>query len=193
MGNENRISPLTALIVGIFGTGAIGIACGTAVVMYGMRIVDGKASSVLSFADRTIGDLPELLANLPPTLADLLNDRRAPEYASQIEVKTDLVVDDRGHVRPALRISNKGDEVVSLLAVRVAALDQRSRPVGEWTEVVATPIAIDDEWRGPLMPGTDRYLVGSYSWGGLRVDDVAALTTAYEVSEVRVWRGNDKS
>ena len=191
--STNRVSPLTALVIGIFGTGAVAIACGTAVLLYGMRIVDGKASSVISLAENAIGGLPELLENLPPTIADVFNDRRAPEYAAQLAVEGSLMADERGNVRPALRITNRGDQVVSLLAVRVAALDGKNRPVGEWTEMAATPFAIDDDWRGPLMPGTERYLVGSSWWRGRPIGDVAELRTAIEISEVRVWRGNEKS
>jgi len=54
--------------------------------------------------------------------------------------------------------------------------------------VVATPLAIDDDWRGPLMPGATRYVVlsGSRSLAG-KVGTVTAVT---EIGEVRVWVGN---
>lgn len=73
-----------------------------------------------------------------------------------------------------------------MLAVRVAALDARRTPVREWTEVVATPIAIDHEWRGPLMPGATRHVVLS-SWRNFPADKADALLVAPEISEIRVW------
>lgn len=194
MTGPTRMSPLTALFLGIFGTGAVAIACGTAMVLFGMGIIDSKAGEVLRFAEGTIDEtlvtLPKLLESLPETIDDLFNDRRAPDYADSIDVEADFVVDERsGGLRPVLSITNEGDRVVTLLAVRLAALDEHKRPLGEWTEVVATPVAIDNDWRGLLMPGKTRHVVTS-SWRSLPTKDPRSLSPHVEISEIRVWQGD---
>ncbi len=197
MTGHARMSPLTALFLGLFGVGAVGIASGTAVVLYGMRIIDTKATDVLGFAegslDGLLGTLPELLESLPPTLADVLNDRRVPEYAAEIDIDAAFVTDDRnGGLRPVLTITNNGSEVVSLLAVRVAALNANRVPIREWTEVVATPIAIDGEWRGLLFPGETRYVVMSRR-RGLSAKNAETVMGVAEISEIRVWQSPNES
>ena len=197
MTGHARMSPLTALFLGLFGVGAVGIASGTAVVLYGMRIIDSKASDVLGFAEGSLAGvldtLPELLESLPPTLADVLNDRRVPEYAAEIDIDAAFVTDDRnGGLRPVLTITNNGSEVVSLLAVRVAALNANKVPIREWIEVVATPIAIDGDWRGPLFPGKTRYVVMS-GWRGLPAKNADTVMGVAEISEIRVWQSPDES
>ncbi|MEK7711071.1 MAG: hypothetical protein AAB341_04165 [Planctomycetota bacterium] len=179
---------MTALFLGVFFVGAVTIGSAATVVLYGMRIVDTKASALIRFAGNTVEGLPELVQSLPPAIGDLLHDRRAPEYAGKINVEVKLVADDAsGVVRPVLTVRNTGDEVVSLLAVRVAALDANGVPVNDWTEVVATPLAIDDDWRGPLMPGATRYVVlsGSRSLAG----KAGTVTAVAEIGDVRVWEG----
>lgn len=188
MNNPTRMSPMTALFLGVFFVGAVTIGSAATVVLYGMRIVDTKASALIRFAGNTVEGLPELVQSLPPAIGDLLHDRRAPEYAGKINVEVKLVADDAsGVVRPVLTVRNTGDEVVSLLAVRVAALDANGVPVNDWTEVVATPLAIDDDWRGPLMPGATRYVVlsGSRSLAG----KAGTVTAVAEIGDVRVWEG----
>jgi hypothetical protein len=186
------MSPLTAFFLGLFGVGAVGIASGAAIVLVTLSIVDSRSSDILGFADNTIGGtlkaLPEFLESLPPTVDDLLKDRRAPEYASQIDVKVDFASGELSKgLRPVMAITNNGDEVVSLLAVRVAALDSRNLPIREWTEVVATPLAVCDEWRGVLYPGNTRYVVVS-GWSNIRPDQADSITGVAEISQIRVWQ-----
>jgi hypothetical protein len=192
MNGHTRMSPLTALVVGIFAIGGIGIASGTAVVLYGMRIISTGSSEIMGFADSTIRStlesLPELLQGLPPVLKDALNDRAAPEYATSLDVRVNFLGDESSSSpRPVLTITNKGNQVVSLLGVRVAALNTHGLPLREWTEVVATPLAIDDEWRGPLMPGNTRYVVLS-GCRGLAAETTESITGAVEISQIRVLR-----
>ncbi len=187
MNTQTRMSPLTALFLGIFGVASVAITAAGATVLYGLRILDNKSSAIISFAGETIDGLPELLAALPPALGDVLNDRRAPEYASSLDVGVRFVSDpETGSVRPVITVENKGDEVVSMLAVRVAAMDRDGVPVRDWTAVVATPIAIDDDWRGPLMPGATRHVV-LRRWKSLRLDSSDVVAGAIEISDVRVW------
>lgn len=191
MVEKRRMSPLTALFIGFFGLAGVGAMSLTTVVVYSMSVVEGKIDRVLGVAEGAITNLPEIIESLPPAVGDLLNDRRAPSYAGAIDVDVDFVVDERhGRVRPAIAITNNGDEVVTMLALRVAALNEASAPIGEWTEVVATPIAIDDEWRGPLYPGNTRHVVLGSSYRGVSGAQAKDLQAAVEVADVRVWRGD---
>lgn len=190
MVTQKRMSALTALVLGVAGVMAVGIASGSAVVAYTLHVAGGNANAILGFAENTVKGLPELIESLPPALGDILNDHRAPSYTSHIDVDVKFVANAAGdRYRPVLTVTNAGSEVVSMLAVRVAALSEEGVPVGEWTELVATPIALDDnDWRGPLMPGTPRHiLVGG--WRGLYDSPVSSLAPVVEISDVRVWTG----
>ncbi len=188
---RTRMSPMTAMFLGLFFVGGLGIASATTVVLYTMRIVDHKASSILQFADHTVTGLPELLKSLPPALADMLHDRRAPEYAGKLDVNVKFINDEDAGLQPVLTIKNTGDEVVSMLALRVAALDANGTPRRDWTEVVATPLSVDNDWRGPLMPGETRYVVlhGSRSLGR-KAESMVAVA---EIGDVRVWDRESKT
>ena len=191
---KRRMSPLTALFLGIWIVGGIGIASGTAITLHALSIIDGNVSTVVSLVEGTIDDLPALVESLPDAVGTALNDRREPEYADRIQVNLDFVADDRsGRLRPTLTIRNVGSEVVSLLAVRAAALEDGRVPVAEWTEVVATPLAIADEWRGPLMPGATRHVVVGSPWRSISPVDAENITGAVEISELRVWNGNQSA
>ncbi|UCE60866.1 MAG: hypothetical protein JSU63_03770 [Phycisphaerales bacterium] len=192
MNEHKRMSPLTALFLGAFGVGAIGITCATGVVLFSLSMVDGHASTILGFATDTVEGLPELLRALPPGVNDVLSQRRAPGYASQIDVKATLVENGRaGTVRPVLTVTNSGDEAVSILALRVAVLNEDGIPVGEWTEVVATPLAIDGPWRGPILPGSSRHVVLRGAWRGL-TSGYDSLTPEVEIADVFVWTPTDE-
>ena len=188
MNVQKRMSPITAFFLGIFSVIAIGIASGTLITLYGMYVIDAKASSVLGLAKGTITGLPDLLDSLPPAVSDVLNDRRAPEYAAQLEIDVHLITDERsGGVRPVLTVTNTGDEVVSMLAVRVAALNADSVPLRDWTQVVATPLAIEDDWRGPLFPHGQRHVVLPGFLSRRLIGEVQRLSTVSEISELRLW------
>ena len=193
MNTQTRMSPLTALFLGIFGVGGVGIVAGAAIVLYTLRIVDSKAGALIGFAEHTVEALPDLIDALPPAIGDVLSDRRAPDYAANLEVSVRFVANEQSEgIRPVVSVSNKGKEVVSMLAVRVAALDASKVPVREWTEVVATPIAVDDDWRGPLMPGATRHVVLS-TWRSFPADKAESLSAAPEISELRIWEPKDRA
>ncbi len=189
MMNQTRMSPLTAMVIGIFGTGGVAIVAVSAIVLSGMRIIDTKASAIIDLAEGTVMGLPDLLESLPPALADLLDDRRAPAYASEIDIDVTFAPHQRrGGVRPVLTVTNNGSEVVSLLGVRIVALNKDQVPVREWTEMVATPIGLDDnDWRGPLMPGSTRYVMVS-CWPTIDEDKAEGLTAVTETTNIRVWK-----
>jgi hypothetical protein len=185
MTQNTRMSPLTAFFLGLFGVGAVAIGCVTAVALRGLSMVDSKTSSLINLVDGTVDGLPELLASLPPALGDVLNDRRAPEYAANVDVQLDFLPADDG-IRPVLTVSNKGTEVISMLAIRVAALSDRKLPLSDWTHVVATPVAIDDDWPGPLYPGNKRHLV-LHRTRTVPATMADSLEGAVEIADVRVW------
>lgn len=192
MRDHRPMSPLTALFIGFFGAGAIGIACGSGVILYGMSMIDGHASTVLGFAADTVEGLPGLLRALPPVVDDILSQRRALDYASRIDVEARLVEGGRaGTVRPVLTIKNTGDEAVSILAVRVAVLNEDGVPVAEWTEVVATPLAVEGSWRGPILPGSSRHVLLQDAWRGLS-KDYESLTPVVEIADVFVWKPSEE-
>jgi hypothetical protein len=190
---QKRMSPLTALFIGLWFTGAVMIAAVTSVVLYGMRIVDKKATTVLSFAEDAVGNLPALVEALPRAVEQALGDRRAADYGKYLDVRVEFAAGGRsGGWGPVLTIHNTGSGVVSLLALRVAALNPRGIPQAEWTEVVATPLAFDDDWRGPILPGSTRHVVlGRRS--SLPADSIAELNAAVEITDVRVWEPNGGS
>lgn len=189
--HNGRMSPFTAFFLGLFGVAAVGLIAATAITLSAVHTIDKQATSIVGFVANSIDGLPELIDSLPPALGDILDDRRAPEYAAEIAIKVNLITDDRGHLRPVMTIENKGGEMITMLAVRVAALNADNVPVREWTEVVATPIAIDHDWRGPIMPGKVRHVVGSRAYRGGPIDKLSKLSVATEISDIRVWTGMD--
>ena len=182
---QQRMSPLTAIVFGIFGTGAVAIASVTTIVIYTMSIVDRNASTLIDLAENGVESLPEFIERLP-ALADAIGGQRRFDYADKLDVKVRFVPTSReGRMRPVMTITNRGHEVVSTLAIRVAAVSGSNVPLHEWTEVVATPIAVVDEWRGPIMPGATRHVVlSSRSFHQIAPQDVTAVT---EFSEIRIW------
>ncbi len=193
MESQRRTSPLTALFCGLFFMGAVIVAGATTVVLYGMRIVDKKTNTVLGLVQDGVGNLPAIIQSLPPAVEQALGDQRAPEYAKNLEIRAELVPTSRsGGVAPVLTIKNAGGDVVSLLAVRVAALDARGIPQAEWTEVVATPLAFDDDWRGPILPHSTRHVVLS-RWRAQSPEPPGGWTSVCEISDVRVWQPRERS
>lgn len=189
MQEARRMSPLTALFLGLFGVIGVGIASGTLITFVCLQIVDDKVGTLIGLAEDTIDGLPELVDSLPPAVGELLNDHRVPQYASHIEVDVDLLADKKSNtLRPVLTVTNDGDEVVSMLAVRVAILNEDGIPLGDWTQIVATPIAVEDEWRGPLFPGNTRHIVCSRYRGSRNVPADVVVTAQTEISELRIWR-----
>ncbi|MBI1824880.1 MAG: hypothetical protein HY287_03265 [Planctomycetes bacterium] len=192
MNNPTRMSPLTAFFAGLFGCASIAIAAVTIIVLDGMKMADRNISNVTHLAKQVIDGLPEIMDSLPSALADALHDRRDPAYATSLETKVQFVEDGRGDgVRPVLDITNKGDRVVSMLGIRVAAMNDRGVPVRDWTEVVATPIAINDDWRGPLFPHETRHVV--LRRGMLRGPSAGTLKGEIEVCDIRVWEAEDRT
>lgn len=187
----NKGGFLTALFKGLFGTIMVIVICGTAVGLYGMRMVDRNFSLI---TEGTLSTVPELIAALPawreaskclpPAIADALDDRYAPEYRANLAVSSRIVLrgadQDRGTV--VIEVTNNGPETVSVLAVRAVVEDESVTHLLELPIYVATPFqgTCCDEWRGPLPPGETRRVAQ-------RIRDVVGEPKLHvEVSDVRV-------
>jgi hypothetical protein len=179
---------LSALAMGLSAIIIAFIVCCTVVIIYGMNFAGEKSEELVSLAEEAIRGLPKLQESLPPALADMLNDRRQPDYSSQLTItpKTILLPDNEGTVKTTIEIVNNGNEVVSLLSLRVVVLTSQNDIITESNEFAATPIAADnDRWRGPLMPGSRRYFVTSR--GGLPVYSADELKPEVEITDIRIW------
>ena len=169
-----------------------GLLCGTGVVLYGMRIFDHKTGSLVEVAQETIRSLPELQRNLPPVLADALSDERRPDYIKKLEVSASLngESDRHGRLRPTVVVKNTGDELVSLISLRVVILDADGHALTSANLWAASPMAVDDpNWCGPLQPGATRTLTPFVYIGRMedgRRDKAAKVEC--EITDVRVWK-----
>lgn len=166
------------------------ISC-TVVVLYGVHLAGEKSERVITLAQSAVRGLPEFQQSLPPVLSDMLDDRRQPDYSGKLDIAAKLTSRPgvHGGTRTAIEIVNNGQEVVSLLSLRVILVDEQDRLLCESQEWAATPFATDGEWRGPIMPGSRRYFVCSRICG-YDVSPVDNLRPEVEITELRVWNGS---
>ena len=185
---------LSALAMGVSAVIIAFIVSCTVVIIYGMHFASNKSEELVSLAEEAIRGLPELQEALPPVLADMLNDRRQPDYSSQLTITptTTLLPADNGTVKTRIEIVNNGKQVVSFLSLRLVVLTSNNEVITESDEIAATPIAAGNErWRGPLMPGSHRYLV--VSRGSLPVYSADELKPQVEITDIRIWNGEKGS
>jgi len=177
---------LSALFHGVFGFLTVVVLCASGLGIYGLHIADGTVGAVLNLTGSIVSGLPEWQQNLPPLLAETLDDRRAPDYRDQIDVSVRTVPSprDRDRELTVVEVVNRGSETVTVLALTVVLEDADGVPCREMRTYAATPVTIDeDEWRGPLLPDSRRrFTVCRYGHD----DD---LTATVEISELRVWNG----
>ncbi len=180
---HKRIGFFPAVVLGGSAVLITTIVCATGIAGYSLAIVNQKSGSLLALGKAAIGGLPELKKSLPPFLADAISDTRRPDYIDKIQVSGRLIadVDNPELFRVVLEVKNSGSEVVSLLPLHAVLEEADGSPLREWTEYAATPIAGEDEWRGPLMPGSTRQIRTSLrSRKGDR-------KVSCEISDLRVW------
>lgn len=181
---RKRLGFFSIAIISIAGVVMTVIVCASALAFRGLAIVDRKADTLTGIATDLVKALPEYREALPPALADALDDERRPDYLSNLKIDARLVeADSRGHSRGVVEVTNNGEEIVSMLSIRVVGLDRGDEPVWERSTWGATPIQIEDDWRGPLMPGVTRR-IPIRMWPH---DRASALSC--EVTEIRVWKG----
>ncbi len=180
---KRRMGFGTALVLGLSGIIISGIAAGTGITIYGMRIFNDKSDSLVGFAGETLKNLPEYKKALPPALADAIDDVRMPEYRDQVSVDVKWVNSSTAKRwrKSVVEVKNKGDRTISLMSMRLVGMDGDGDPIMEESAYAATPIQIDNDWRGPLLPHeTRRFVVSCYD------KDVATMTP--EITDLRVWR-----
>jgi len=170
----------------------ITISC-TVVVIYGMNFVGDQSEKLVSSVTGVIRGLPELQDSLPPVLADILDDRRQPDYRDRIEITARInpLADHGGRMRTVIEVVNNGNETISLLSLRVIILDAHDEVLAESNEWAATPIAADNDWRGPLMPGSRRRFV-SCPHRVIHTSSLNNLRTEVEITDIRIWNGRDR-
>lgn len=174
----------STLAYGVSGVLITAIVCGTGIVCYGFSILDRKSHDLASLGKELVATIPGILEALPPALGDAINDRRDPGYRSQLDIDVSLASDLDGRwLRPVVTVTNRGAETVSLLALRLVLADESGVPVDERVSYAATPLAVRDEWRGPILPGETR-TYATRLYGRAR-----GVRPMFEVTEVRVWNG----
>jgi len=177
------MSFLSSLVWGICSVIMVTVICASALVFYSLAIVDTKADSVVELVEDLIGgDIPGIAKSVP-ILADALNNERRLEYVDDLDISVRLDEHPQRHdlMQAVVSVANEGQEQVSLLCMRVVITDGKGRIVDEDTECIATPIPLDDNMPGPLLPGyTRRLTVGTFK----SIEDPSA---EYEISEIRVW------
>lgn len=181
MNERPRMSPFTALFLMIGGVSITGICAGTVILLYAVNAGLTRVDRVSGLVEHTLDNLPEIIDALPLEMVGPL----APQYADELSVDAQLTPYGwKGSLAPSVTITNNGAEVVTLLTVNVAAIDGQGRVVEEWSEIVATPIGLGDDLRGPILPnGTRRVVLDGHHWhntvhGG-------DLTPVCEISELR--------
>ena len=164
------------------------ISC-TVVIIYGIHFAGDRSEKLVSLVGDAIGELPELRKALPPALADVLDDRRQPGYAAELDISavTALTPDQHRMVCTKVEVTNKGSQIVSLLCLRIVVFGPDGQILSESNEWAATPIAADHDWRGPLMPGSHRYFVSHRRALPVFLGD--SLRTEVEITDLRVWNG----
>ena len=177
---------LSAIVIAV-------IVSATVILLYTVHLASDKSERVITLAQSAVRGLPEFQRSLPPALADMLNDRRQPDYAGQLAITAKVTArpGSHGRTRTAIEVVNNGPEVVSLLSLRVVLLDEHDELLSESQEWAATPVAIENDWRGPLMPGSKRRFV---CWRSCPRDvgPLDVITPEIEITELRVWNGSER-
>ena len=177
---------LTAFFQGLFGLAIVVVICVSGLGFFALSRVDNQVQNVLDLASGVVEGLPQWAEQLPPVLADGLNDHRAPEYRKnvKISVRSENSPRDDGRQVAVVTVENTGSETVSVLALRIVYANGDGVPVTEQRVYAATPIMIDEgDWRGLLFPDTTRKFAVPR-----RFPD-GDLTPTYEIAELRVWNG----
>jgi hypothetical protein len=183
----NKGGFLASLAKGVFGTVMVLLVCGTALGLYGMHVFNSDVhlftGQVGDIVQGVLARLPDLQKALPPILADACNDRRAIDYRDSVQLTARLERARQGGRDGVvvLEVKNNGKEAISLLTARVVVQDESDSPVCELSIVVATPLQIEDEWRGPLQPGETRIVPRRLT------EVVGEVKVSTEVTDLRVF------
>ena len=168
---NKKMSFLASLVWGTCSVVIVTVICTSGVVFYGLHIVE-----------KTIDDLPSIVKKVP-MLRDALSSERRIDYIDDLDVEIGFTdhpyYEDR--MRAVVTITNGGQELVSWLSIRVVVTDGKGNVLDEDVEMIATPVALDDDFPGPLVPGrTRRFTICTFK----RSDHPSA---EYEITDLRVW------
>ena len=168
---NKKMSFLASLVWGTCSVIIVTIACASGIVFYGLHIVESA-----------IDDLPSIVKKVP-MLRDALSDERRIDYIDELDIKIGFTdhpyYEDR--MRAIATITNGGQELVSWLSIRVVVSDDVGNVLDEDSAMVATPVALDDDFPGPLVPGrTRRFTICTFK----RSDHPSAQ---FEITDLRVW------
>jgi hypothetical protein len=169
-----------------FGLLIVIVICAAAIGIYALNIVDRQIISVTHDLKSGLAAWREILP-----FADALNDRRAADYRGSIDVSARLLAPNgsRRESIVVVDVANRGDETVSFLTLRVVLEDERQVPARELTIVAATPLAIEDEWVGPLMPASQtegRAYEGTRRFWQYVAGAEADWTPRVEITDLRI-------
>lgn len=180
-----RTSFLSALVYGVFGFLTTVVLCASGVGVYALHIADGRAGDLLGIGESILAGWPDWQNALPPALTDAIQDRRAPDYLSQMDVSVSIEPHEDGrYARAIVEVTNNGPETVTMMALNVSFENENHTPLSDFVSYAATPFAIDDgDWRGPLLPGSTRRYGRT-----IRHANANDLTAVVEVSELRIWQ-----
>lgn len=167
---HKRMSFLASLVWGVCGVIMVCVICSAGVVLYALSVVDDA-----------INDLPALVKSVP-FLDEAISSVRRVDYIDDLDIEMSFSKDLRhqDRMRVVATVVNEGEEVVSLLVMRVVVSDQYGNLVDEDTRVLATPFGFDDNMPGPLLPGAKR----RQTTGTFRYVDEPSIE--YEISHIRV-------
>lgn len=166
------------------------VICITVLLIYGMHFVGEKSEAIITIAENAVQGLPAFQESLPPVLADMLNDHREPGYRDQLEVtvQPSTSPNNRNEIGSAIKVVNNGSEVVTLLSLRIVILNSNDEILTESNEWVVTPFAIENDWPGPLMPGSERYFSSSRH-SVYPIPSANELRAEAEITDIRIWNG----
>lgn len=176
---------LSAFAYGLFGFLTATVVCATGLGFYGLHVANNSAGEIIGIGGNLIESLPEWREKFPPVLSDMLKDRRDQTYRENVELDVRLAdepISGHDHYRMlVINATNRGDETITLMNVRVVLLDENDVPIRSESTYAATPVTIEGEWRGPLLPGATRRC-GIPIW---KCPD--NLKPAVEITDLRVW------
>ncbi len=168
---NKKMSFLASLVWGTCSVIIVTVVCLSGVAFYGLHIVE-----------KSIDDLPSIV-NKVPMLRDALSSERRIDYIDDLDIKIDFTdhPDYEDYMRAVATITNGGKELVSWLSIRVVVTDDMGNILDADVETIATPVALDDDFPGPLVPGGTRPItICTFK----RSDHPSAQ---YEVTDLRVW------
>ncbi len=179
---HKRMSFLASLVWGICSVIMVTVICSSGIVFYSLHIIDSTTETLPQFVMNALDGLPTTLKS-GPIVADILSDERRVDYADELDIEVRVTDDPRydNRMRAVATVVNNGQELISLLCLRVVISDGAGNIVDSDIEFVATPFPIDEDLPGPLWPGqTRRVTTTSFR-------SIDHLSAEYEISEIRVW------